>query len=410
MDVLVERCAGLDVHKDTVMACVRIPGAGGSRSQETKQFGTATNELLGLRDWLIACGVSLVGMESTGVYWKPVFYVLEEELECWVLNARHLRNVPGRKTDVKDAEWICQLVEHGLVRPSFVPPKPIRELRNLTRYRKAQIEERNREAQRLDKILQDAGVKLSSVASDILGKSGRDMLQALVQGTRDPQILAELARGRLREKIPALQQALEGRFTHHHALLVSSVLSKLDFLEEVIGEISAEIDRVIAPFEAAVELLDTITGVDRRTAEGLIAEIGVDMSRFGSSQHLASWAAMCPGNHESAGKQRSGKARKGSKWLGTYLSEAAKAAGRSKGTYLGAQYQRLRARRGASIATKAVGHSILVAAYHILDRQVPYEDLGADWFVKRRPEVQTRKLIKQLNDLGYRVTLDPIAA
>lgn len=410
MDVLVERCAGLDVHKDTVMACVRKPGAGGSRSQETKQFGTTTNELLGLRDWLIACGVSLVGMESTGVYWKPVFYVLEEELECWVLNARHLRNVPGRKTDVKDAEWICQLVEHGLVRPSFVPPKPIRELRNLTRYRKAQIEERNREAQRLDKILQDAGVKLSSVASDILGKSGRDMLQALVQGTRDPQILAELARGRLREKIPALQQALEGRFTHHHALLVSSVLSKLDFLEEVIGQISAEIDRVIAPFEAAVQLLDTITGVDRRTAEGLIAEIGVDMSRFGSSQHLASWAAMCPGNHESAGKQRSGKARKGSKWLGTYLSEAAKAAGRSKGTYLGAQYQRLRARRGASIATKAVGHSILVAAYHILDRQVPYEDLGADWFVKRRPEVQTRKLIKQLNDLGYRVTLDPIAA
>jgi len=408
MDVLVERCAGLDVHKDTVVACVRTPGPNGARSQQTREFGTMTNELLGLRDWLAACGVTLVGMESTGVYWKPIFCVLEDELECWVLNARHLRNVPGRKTDVKDAEWICQLVEHGLVEPSFVPPKPIPELRNLTRYRKAQIEERTREAQRLDKVLQDAGLKLSSVASDILGKSGRDMLNALAEGTRDPEILAELARGRMRDKIPLLQQALEGRFTRHHGLLVGGILSKLDFLEELIGHLSAEIDQVIAPFEEAVELLDTITGVDRRTVEGLIAEIGVDMSRFGSSERLASWAGMCPGNHESAGKQRSGKSRKGSKWLGSYLTEAAKAAGRSKDTYLGAQYQRLRGRRGSAKATKAVGHSILVAAFHILDKQVPYQDLGADWFVKRRPEAQARKLIQQLNTLGYRVTLDPI--
>lgn len=410
MDVLVERCAGLDVHKDTVAACVRTPGPDGSRAQEVRTFGTTTAELLGLKDWLVACGVTLVGMESTGVYWKCVYYILEDDLECWVLNARHLRNVPGRKTDVKDAEWICQLMEHGLVRPSFVPPKPIRELRNLTRYRKAQVEERTREAQRLDKVLQDAGVKLSSVASDILGQSGRQMLSALVEGTRDPEILAELAKGRLRSKIPALQEALVGRFTHHHALLVGSILTKLDFLEEVIESLSAEIDQVIAPFVPQVELLDTIPGVDRKTAEGVIAEIGVDMARFGSAERLASWAGMCPGNHESAGKQRSGKSRKGSKWLGTYLTQAAKAAGRSKDTYLGAQYQRLRGRIGHAKATKAVGHSILVAAYHILDKQVPYQDLGADWFVRRRPEAQARKLINQLNTLGYRVTLDPIAA
>lgn len=410
MDVLVERCAGLDVHKDTVVACVRTPGSDGTRSQQTKQFATVTPDLLALRDWLSACGVTLVGMESTGVYWKPVFYVLEDAFECWVLNARHLRNVPGRKTDVKDAEWICQLVEHGLVQPSFIPEPAIRELRDLTRYRRVQIEERTREAQRLDKVLQDAGIKLSSVASDILGRSGRDMLGALISGTTDPEVLAELARGKLRDKVTELQRALQGRFTTHHGLIVESILSKLDFLEQIIERISAQIDRVIAPFEQAVELLDTITGVDRKTAEGIIAEIGVDMGRFGSAERLASWAGMCPGNHTSAGKSRSGRTRKGSKWLGIHLTEAAKAAARSKDTYLAAQYQRLRGRRGAAKATKAVAHSILVAAYHILDKRVPYQDLGSDWFVRRRPEAHARKLIKQLNDLGYRVTLDPIAA
>lgn len=369
-----------------------------------------THELLALRDWLSACEVTLVGMESTGVYWKPPFYVLEDEFECWVLNARHLRNVPGRKTDVKDAEWICQLVEHGLVKPSFIPDKPIRELRDLTRYRRVQIEERGREAQRLDNVLQDAGIKLSSVASDILGRSGRDMLAAMVAGTTDPEILSELARGRLRDKIAILQQALEGRFTAHHGLIVGQILSKLDFLEEMIGLLSEEISRVISPFEKAVELLDTTTGIDRRTAEGIIAEIGVDMSRFGSAERLASWAGMCPGNHTSAGKSRSGKSRQGSKWLGIHLTEAAKAAARSKDTYLSAQYQRLRGRKGSAKATKAVAHSILVAAFHILSKQVPYEDLGGDWFVKRRPEAHARKLIQQLNTLGYRVTLDPISS
>src|ERR1700758_1145262 len=380
MDVVVENCCGLDVHKDVVVACVRSPGPGKQREQVTRTFGATTIELLGLRDWLVALGVTLVGMESTGVYWKPVYYVLEDDMECWVLNARHLRNVPGRKTDVADAEWICQLVEHGLVRPSFVPPKEIRELRNLTRYRRAQIEERSREAQRLDKVLQDAGIKLSSVASQVLGVSGRAMLEALISGTRDPDVLADLAKRRMRQKIPALKEALKGRFGPPHALLVGQILAKIDFLDEAIANLSAEIDRVIAPFVEKVDLLRTIPGVQRRTAEELIAEIGVDMARFGSAERLASWAGMCPGHHESAGKQRSGRARPGPKWLQRCLTEAAKAAAHTKGTYLEAQYARLRGRRGPARATKAVGHSILVASFHMLSNGTPYQDLGPDWF------------------------------
>jgi len=248
MEVVVERCAGIDVHKDMVAVCVRVPGPDGERIAELAEFSTFTEDLLALRDWLVAHGVTRVGMEATGVYWKPVMWVLEDDVECWLLNARHMRNVPGRKTDMADAEWICRLMEHGLVRASFVPPKPIRELRDLTRFRKTRIEERTREAQRLDKILQDAGVKLSSVASDVLGRSGRDMLDALVAGSRDPAVLAELARGQLRHKLPQLQAALTGRFDTHHALLVSEVLSLLDYLDESIGRLSVEIDRVIAPF------------------------------------------------------------------------------------------------------------------------------------------------------------------
>jgi len=410
MDTLIERCGGLDVHKDTVVACVRVPARGGGREQFIQTFGTTTVQLLALRDWLVAQGVTRVGMESTGVYWKPVYYVLEDALECWLLNARHLRNVPGRKTDVADAAWICQLVEHGLVRPSFVPPKPIRELRNLTRYRKAQIEERTREAQRLDKILQDAGIKLSSVASDVLGVSGRAMLRALIAGTRDPETLAELARGTLRRKIPALRQALHGRFGPHHALLVGTILAKLEFLDEALGHLSAEIEQVIAPFAAEAALLRTIPGVDRRTAEAVVAEIGVDMSRFGAAGRLASWAGWCPGNNESAGRHGPGKTRKGSKWLHTYLTEAAKAAARTKGTYFGAQYARLRGRRGSARATVAVGHSILVAAYHILDRHEPYRELGPDYFRRRHSrEHQTRRLVRQIEALGYHVRLEEVA-
>src|SRR6201998_3760709 len=293
--------------------------------------------------------------------------------------------MPGTCATCRDAKPMCKTrsgsaswLSTGWCGPRLCRPSPIRELRDLTRYRKAQIDERGREAQRLDKVLQDAGIKLSSVATDILGKSGRDMLMALVSGTREPEVLAELARGRLRTKIPLLRRALGGRFVSHHRLIVEKILANLDFLDETIEDLSAEIDRLIAPFAAEVDLLDTITGVDRRAAECIIAEIGVDMARFGSSARLASWAGRCPGHHESAGKHKSGRSRPGSKWLAATLAQCAEAAGRSKGTYLGAQFQRLRGRRGHAKARKAVEHSILVAAYHVLDRHVPYQDLGAD--------------------------------
>jgi transposase len=332
-------------------------------------------------------------------------------MECWLLNAQHLRNVPGRKTDVKDAEWVCQLVEHGLVRASFVPPREIRELRDLVRYRKAQIEERTRETQRLEKTLQDAGIKLSSVASKVLGVSGRLMLDALISGTHDPELLAELAKGQLRKKLPALREALEGRFTAHHALIVGRQLAHIDFLDEAIAELSLRVDGVIAPFAEKVVLLDTIPGVDKRTAELLIAEIGADMSVFPTHRHLASWAGMCPGQNQSGGRQKPGKTRKGSKWLRAGLTESAKSASRSKGTYVSAQYQRLRGRRGHQKATIATGHSILVAAWHILTHNVPYHDLGEDYFIQRQAEHAERyrkRLITQLERLGHKVILEPL--
>jgi transposase len=411
MDRFVERCAGLDVHKDSVAATVRVPGEEGQRLQETRTFSTTTGGLVTLADWLSSYGVTLVGMESTGCYWKPVYYLLEEHFECWLLNAQHLRKVPGRKTDVADSSWICQLVEHGLVRASFVPPRPIRELRDLTRYRKTQIEERSREVQRLDKVMQDAGIKLSSVASETLGVSVRRMLDALVAGTHDPEVLAELAKGRLRRKLPALREALTGRFrSEHHGLLISQILAHIDYLDETIAFLSARIEQVIAPFSQERELLETIPGVARTAAQVLIAEIGVDMSVFPSDAHLASWAGQCPGNHESAGKRRSGRPRQGSKWLQTTLNESAKAAARSKGTYLSAKYQRLRGRRGPGKATGALRHSILIAAYHILERKIPYQELGADYFDQRRSlEHRTKRLVRQLQQLGHTVTLEPVA-
>jgi transposase len=412
MERVVERCAGLDVHRDTVTACVRVPGVDGERVQELREFGTTTVELLALRDWLMAWGVTVVAMESTGVYWKPVFYLLEDDFECWLLNAKHLKNVPGRKTDVADAAWIAQLVEHGLVRPSFVPPRPIRELRNLTRYRKALIQERTRESQRLDKILQDAGVKLSSVASRTLGVSGKAMLEALVAGTRDPEALADLARGKLRAKIPQLRDALTGRFSDHHALVVGELLAHLDYLEEAAGRLSVAVEELVAPFAEQVGLLRTIPGVDRRTAEVLLAEIGPDMGRFPTAGHLASWAGMCPGNNESAGKHYSGRTRNGSKWLRDALVESAQAAARSKNNYLAAHYARLKGRRGHKRAIIAVGHSILVVAYHMLTRHQPYHDLGADYYLRRDEQAHARRLVRQLEHLGYDVTLnreDPAA-
>jgi transposase len=410
MNRIVERCAGLDVHKDSVTACVRVPGAHGGRHQDTQTFGTTTRSLLALRDWLAAYGVTVVGMESTGVYWKPVYTLLEDDFEPWLLNAHHLKAVPGRKTDIKDAEWICQLVEHGLVRPSFVPPRDIRELRDLTRYRKALIQERTREGQRLDKVLQDAGIKLSSVASDVLGVSGRAMLAGLVQGTRDPAVLAELAKGQLRKKLPQLREALAGRFRGHHALLVGELLAHIDYLEDAIERLSQEVERRLDPFAIEVELLDTIPGVDRRAAEVIVAEIGVDMSRFPTARHLASWAGRCPGNDESAGKRRSGRMRKGSKWLAITLTECANSIVRTKRSYLASQYARIKGRRGHRKAIGAVAHSILTIAYHVLQRGRPYADLGPDYLLLRdNTAAYTKRLVRQLERLGHKVTLEPLA-
>lgn len=405
LEVIVERSAGLDVHKDVVVVTVRVPGPGGQIERHHGEFATFTADLLALRDWLASWGVTRVGMESTGVYWKPVYYALEDSTECWLLNARHMHNVPGRKTDMADSDWICRLVRFGLVRPSFVPPKPIREIRNLTRYRRTRIEERTREVQRLDKVLQDAGVKLSSVASDILGKSGRDMLNALVAGSRDPEVLAELARGRLRSKIPILQEALKGRFNINHALVVSEILAHLDYLDESVARLQAGIDELINPFVEARDRLTTIPGVDKTQAESIIGEIGVDMSAFPTAGHLASWAGMCPGQHESAGKSRHGTARQGDSWLQCCLAVSAMSAARTKNTYLSAQYSRLYRRRGKRRARKAVGHTILIGAWHILHDNTDWNELGADHFDRRQdPHRNATRKLNDLRSLGYDVT------
>ena len=410
METVVERPAALDVHKEQVTACVRVPAQDGSREQHVAEFPTTVAGLFTLFDWLKAFGVTQVVMEATGVFWRPVWAILEDGFECVLVNARHVKQVPGRKTDVKDAEWLCQLAEAGLLRASFVPPKPVRALRNLTRYRKTQIQERAREANRLHKALEDTGIKLDCVASDILGRSGRAMLDALVNGTRDPEVLAELARGRLRSKIPALKEALEGRFDHLHAVWIGAILEHIDFLDRQIASLTEAIGEQIAPFEQAVELLCTIPGVQRRTAEVIIAEIGIDMSVFPTDKQLASWAGICPGNDQSAGKRRSGKTRKGSKWLDWALEEAAIAAIRTKDVYLAAQYARLRPRRGHKKALGAVKHSILIACWHMLGTGELYNDLGGDYYRKRDPERITKRLITQLEALGHHVTLEAAAA
>jgi len=411
MDRLIERCGMLDIHKSQITACVRVPDSAGGRRQEIREFVTTTSGLLTLADWLGSWAVTVVGMEATGVYWRPVFYLLEDQFDCRLYNARHLRHVPGRKSDVQDAEWGCQLVEHGLVRSSFVPERPVRELRDLVRYRKAKIQERTREVQRVEKTLQDAGIKLSSVASEVLGKSARKMLDALISGTNDPALLAELAKGTLRKKIPALREALQGRFTGHHALLIGQMLAHIDFLDETIATLSERIEELTRPFSRELELLDTIPGVDKRAAELLLAEIGPDMSRFPSDAHLASWAGMCPGQHQSAGKKQSAATRKGSKWLRGTLTECAKGIVRTKGTYLSARYHRIKSRRGHAKATIATGHKILTAAYHVLQQGIPYNELGEEFFYRRDTEATERyrrRLVKQLERLGHQVTLEPM--
>lgn len=409
MTSMIERCAGLDVHKRSVMATARIPDGAGGRQTITHTFGTTTVDLLALRDWLASLGVTHVAMESTGVYWKPIFYVLEDAFTVLLVNAQHLQHVPGRKSDVQDSAWIAQLLENGLLRGSFVPPTPIRDLRDLTRYRKRQIQERTREINRLQKILEDAGLKLTCVLSDIMGLSGRAMVRALAGGTTDPAVIADLARGRLRGKLPALRQALQGRFRPHHAFLLEQILAKIDFLEEIIATCSARIDQLLAPFGTMPARLETIPGVKRRTTEAILAETGGDMSRFPSDNHLCSWGGMSPGQEESAGKRQRTRTRPGNPMLRIALIEAATAASRTKGTALSALYQRIKRHRGHKKAIVAVAHQILKIAYHIMASDTTYQELGPDYFQRRYRERNIRRHVRQLEHLGYRVTLTPAA-
>jgi len=411
MDVIVERCAGLDVHRDKVVATVRVPGSG--RRQWEKQTQTFNATLAGLAElalWLAEAGVTLVGMEATGVYWKTVFQALEDRFECWLLNAHHLRNVPGRKTDVKDSEWICQLVQHGLVRPSFVPPVEIRRLRDLTRLRRAQTNERTRTIQRLEKVLQDAGIKLTSVASHTYSKSARAMLEALLSGVTDPEQLAELSKGKMRAKIPQLREALESRFqVEHHGIMVAQLLAHIDTLDIALQNLSERIEFVLIPHAEIIELLCTIPGVQTHAAQVLIAECGLNMTLFPTVGHFASWAGVCPGHHQSAGHRGSGRTRPGPRWLTDQLTECAKAAVRTKNTYLAAHYAQLRGRRGEAKAIGAIRHDLLVAYFHIVRDRVPYRDLGPDWQRKRYSiEHRARRLQRQLEALGYAVTLDQV--
>ena len=407
MDVVYERCCGLDLHKRTVVACLIVPGPRGKPQKEVRTFGTMTDDLLALADWLAAEGVTHVAMESTGVFWKPLFNLLEDQFTLLLVNAQHIKQVPGRKTDVKDCEWIADLLRHGLLKASFVPDRPQRELRELVRYRTTLVRERSAEVNRLQKTLEGANIKLASVASDPLGLSGREMLNALIDGSTDVASMAELARGKMRAKRGLLERALAGRMEAHQRFLLTEQLCHIDALDEGIARVSAEIADRMRPFVEALERLDTIPGIGQRMAEILVAEIGTDMSRFPSAAHLASWAGMCAGNQESAGKRKTGRTRKGNVWLRAALIESAHSLGRGRGTYLAAQYRRLTARRGKKKAAVALGHSILVIVYHLLSRGEVYHDLGVQYFDEGRRERLEHGLVRRLQDLGYKVTLEP---
>jgi len=408
MEVLYACCCGLDVHKKSITACVLWAEGKGKTRKEKRRFGTFTRELLQLADWLRACGVTHVAMESTGVYWKPVWNILEGQFEVLLVNAQHIKAVPGRKSDQKDCEWIADLLQHGLLHGSFVPPKERRELRDLTRYRVSLAQEENRIANRVQKVLEDANLKLASVASDPLGVSGRAILTAILAGEEDTERLAEMSKGILRKKIPDLRLALEGRVTEHHRFLLQELLDHQEFLEKKMAEVEAEIEKRMRPFEAEVERLDTIPGVDRVTAWSLVAEVGVRMEQFPSAGHLASWAGLCPGSFESAGKRLSGRTRKGSASLRRCLCQVGSVVSHLRDNYLSAQYRRLAARRGGKRAVLAVAHTVLVMAYHILKRKQNYQELGADYFDRLNADAIRRSLVRRLERLGHRVTLEPI--
>lgn len=433
MEIVYTCCCGLDIHKKRVVACLMSIDATGERHKEIRTFRTVTSELLALHDWLREAKCTHIAMEATGVYWKPAFNLLEGQFELLVVNAQHIKAVPGRKTDVRDAEWIADLLQHGLLTSSFIPPTAQRELRDLTRHRVSLVEDRTRVVNRLQKVLEDTNIKLGDVATDILGKSARAMLEAMLGGQTDPHVLAALARGRLRAKRAELEQALVGVFKPHHRFLLSELLTQIDTLEEAITRVSNEIATRMQEAESAeqddadqaqdgpkpdqsasqpaltwaqaVVLLCTIPGISRRTAEGILAEIGLNMDRFPSSGHLASWAGMCPGNHESAGKRLSGKTRKGNTWLRKLLVEAAHAAAHTKNTYLSAQYHRLAGRRGKKKAIVAIGHSILVIIYHVLRDQKAYQELGGNYFDEHDRQAIEKRLVRRLEKLGYEVSL-----
>lgn len=441
MDLLYPHCAGLDVHKDTVVACIRhAQGAGPARSQ-VRTFATVTSALLALLDWLLAEGVSHVAMESTGVYWKPLFNLLEGPLAVILVNAQAVKQVPGRKTDVGDAAWLAQLLQHGLLRASFVPPLPIRELRDLTRQRTQLAAEKASAANRIQKVLEDANIKLASVATDVLGVSGRRMLRALIAGQNDAEALAELAQRRLRAKIPQLREALDGRVSDHHRFLLGLHLEHIEQLEKLMEQLTMRIARHLdpppddgggegpgvapassadasagadearpGPLEDGVRRLMTIPGVGRQTAEVIVAEIGVDMTPFATAAKLASWAGLCPGNDQSAGKRRSSRIPFGNRWLRQALVQAAWSAGRSRGSYLSAQYRQLARRRGKKRAAVAVAHTLLVISYHLLKRGSRYQDLGASYLEQLAPERLTSQLVRRLERLGHKVTLEPMSA
>jgi transposase len=410
MDTLHPHCAGLDVHKNSVYACVRHLSPDGTVRQEVRVFGTTTRDLLALSDWLVGEGVTHAAMESTGVYWKPVWNVLEDRLKVMVVNARDIKQVPGRKTDVKDCQWIAQLLQHGLLRASFVPDRPLRELRDLTRQRAQLIEEKSRVANRVQKTLEGANIKLASVASDVLGASGRKIIQAIIDGRLSGDEMADLALGKLRDKIPQLREALQGKVTPHHRFMLRQLMDQLRHLEGQVDAFDLQVEQVMSPLQsAAVKRLDEIPGVDVRAAQNIIAEIGTDMGRFPSSGHLASWAGMCPGNNASGGKRMSGKTTDGNRWLKRTLMQCAWAGSRTKGRYYQAQYRRLSGRRGKKRAAIAVAHSQLVAAYHMLRDGAGYQDLGANHFDNLIESRRTRQFVKGLERLGYRVTLEKAA-
>jgi transposase len=403
-----QRCCGIDVHKASLSACVRLRAKGGKPSQEIRTFGTTSEELLALRDWLSAHRVSQVAMEATGVYWKPVYYVLEEGFSVVLVNPAAIKRMPGRKTDVSDCAWLAQLLENGMLQASFIPPREIRELRDLVRYRTSLKHDHTRVANRLHKVLQDADLKLSSVMSDILGVSGRQILRQLAAGHSDPAALAELARGPLRQKLAELRHALSGRFSAHHAFMLSRLLADLDNLEQSMAEVARRIEEQLAPFAAELELLSTIPGVKRVGAAAILAEIGADMSCFPSSAHLGSWAGMAPGNNQSGGKRRRAKARKGNRWLRTILVECGNAAGRTRNTALAAIYRRMVVRGGRKQAAFVVGRHILNVAYHLLRDRTPYRELGPSYFEQRRAEQLKRRCLDQLRNLGFHATLAPL--